>query len=102
MALEDLVFGVILATLCAIIAILIIWRQGIEHPEPYVISQEFKEYLRRKEQEEHPGPYVSSQEFKKYRDLGFRFIACGADATFVASGARSMAGTLNNMRASSK
>ncbi len=42
------------------------------------------------------------QEFKKYRDLGFRFIACGADATFVASGARSMAGTLNNLRASSK
>ncbi len=42
------------------------------------------------------------QEFKKYRDLGFRFIACGADATFVASGARNMAGTLAELRASSK
>ncbi len=34
------------------------------------------------------------EEFKKYYDLGFRFIACGADATFVASGARKMAGDL--------
>ncbi len=42
------------------------------------------------------------QEFKKYHDLGFRFIACGADATFVASGARSMASTLRDLRASSK
>jgi len=42
------------------------------------------------------------QEFKKYYDLGFRFIACGADATFVASGARSTASTLSDLRASSK
>ncbi|MHC4510632.1 MAG: HpcH/HpaI aldolase family protein [Planctomycetota bacterium] len=44
----------------------------------------------------------SPEEFTKYHDLGFRFIACGADATFVASGARSTAGTLNDLRASSK
>lgn len=36
----------------------------------------------------------SPEEFKKYHDLGFRFLACGADATFVASGARKMAGDL--------
>jgi len=36
----------------------------------------------------------SPEEFNKYHDLGFRFIACGADATFVASGARKMAGAL--------
>jgi 4-hydroxy-2-oxoheptanedioate aldolase len=42
------------------------------------------------------------QEFKKYHDLGYRFIACGADATFVASGARTMVSTLNSLRAASK
>lgn len=42
------------------------------------------------------------QEFKKYHDLGFRFIACGADATFVASGAQNMASMLSRQRASSK
>lgn len=40
------------------------------------------------------------EEFEKYHDLGFRFIACGADATFVASGARNMANTLSDLRAS--
>lgn len=40
------------------------------------------------------------EEFKKYHDLGFRFIACGADATFVASGARTMAVALSDLRAS--
>jgi 4-hydroxy-2-oxoheptanedioate aldolase len=44
----------------------------------------------------------SPEEFRKYHDLGFRFIACGADAAFVASGARSTAGALNDLRASSK
>lgn len=34
------------------------------------------------------------EELKKYHDLGFRFIACGADAAFVVSGARKMAGDL--------
>ena len=42
------------------------------------------------------------QEFKKYHDLGFRFIACGADATFVLSGAQSTVNALNNQRASLK
>ncbi|MFC1635791.1 HpcH/HpaI aldolase/citrate lyase family protein [Planctomycetota bacterium] len=36
----------------------------------------------------------SPEEFNKYHDLGFRFIACGADVTFVASGARKMVGDL--------
>jgi len=36
----------------------------------------------------------SPEEFNKYHDLGFRFIACGADATFVASGARKTAAAL--------
>lgn len=34
------------------------------------------------------------EELKKYHDLGFRFIACGADAAFVVSGARKMTGDL--------
>ncbi len=33
-------------------------------------------------------------ELKKYHDLGFRFIACGADAAFVVSGARKMVSDL--------
>jgi len=42
------------------------------------------------------------QEFKKYHDLGFRFIACGADVGFIASGARNVASTLSDLRASLK
>lgn len=42
----------------------------------------------------------SAEEFKKYHDLGFRFIACGADAAFVASGARKTAGALRDLKAS--
>ena len=34
-------------------------------------------------------------DFRTYHDLGIRMIACGADATFVASGARQMAQKLN-------
>lgn len=37
-------------------------------------------------------------DFPKYQKLGFRMIACGADATFVASGARQMAQRLNSMK----
>jgi 4-hydroxy-2-oxoheptanedioate aldolase len=44
----------------------------------------------------------SPEEFNKYHDLGFRFIACGADAAFVTSGARNMVDTLNNLRSSLK
>ncbi len=44
----------------------------------------------------------SPEEFNKYHGLGFRFIACGADATFVTSGARNMVDTLNNLRSSLK
>jgi len=40
----------------------------------------------------------SPDEFQKYFDLGFRFIACGADATFVKTGARQMIETLNAMK----
>ena len=41
----------------------------------------------------------SPEEFKKYHDLGFRFIACGADLAFVVSGAQRMA---SDLRASFK
>lgn len=37
-------------------------------------------------------------DYDKYRNLGIRFIACGADATFVANGARTMAAKLNSLR----
>lgn len=38
--------------------------------------------------------------YHTYYDLGIRMIACGADATFVAEGSRSMAGRLQSIRAS--
>jgi len=38
-------------------------------------------------------------DFKKYRDLGIRFIACGADMTFVVNGAYDMANKLKEIRA---
>ena len=44
----------------------------------------------------------SPEEFNKYHGLGFRFIACGADATFVNSGARNMVETLSDLRSSLK
>jgi len=37
-------------------------------------------------------------DFKKYRDLGIRFIACGADMTFVVNGAFDMAKKLKEAR----
>ena len=37
-------------------------------------------------------------DYKTYRSLGIRFIACGSDATFVAEGARTMAGRLKSAR----
>lgn len=37
-------------------------------------------------------------DYKTYRDLGIRFIACGADATFVAEGARTMVAKLSAIR----
>ncbi len=40
-------------------------------------------------------------DFDKYRQLGIRFIACGADATFVAAGARTMAQKLNEAKQNS-
>jgi len=38
------------------------------------------------------------EEYPTYHDLGIRMIACGADATFVASGARNMVQKLGNYR----
>lgn len=37
-------------------------------------------------------------DYDKYRKLGIRFIACGADATFVTNGAKTMAAKLNNSK----
>jgi 2-keto-3-deoxy-L-rhamnonate aldolase RhmA len=37
-------------------------------------------------------------DYKAYHDLGIRMIACGADATFVADGARNMAARLKSLR----
>jgi 4-hydroxy-2-oxoheptanedioate aldolase len=36
--------------------------------------------------------------YSSYYDMGIRVIACGADATFVAEGARSMSTRLNTIR----
>ncbi len=41
-------------------------------------------------------------DYPLYHDMGMRFIACGADATFVANGAHDMAAKINGMRANSK
>ena len=37
-------------------------------------------------------------DFKTYHDMGIRMIACGADATFVANGARQLAQKLNTFK----
>ena len=37
-------------------------------------------------------------DFMKYREMGIRFIACGADATFVVNGAHDMMNKLNTSR----
>jgi 4-hydroxy-2-oxoheptanedioate aldolase len=41
-------------------------------------------------------------DFIKYRDIGIRFIACGADATFVVNGAHDMVSKLKTFRATYK
>ena len=38
------------------------------------------------------------EEFKKYYELGFRFIACSSDSSFVQIGARKMAESLNELK----
>src|SRR5690554_4889426 len=38
-------------------------------------------------------------DFNRYHDMGIRVIACGADATFVADGARNMVNKLKQMKA---
>jgi 4-hydroxy-2-oxoheptanedioate aldolase len=38
--------------------------------------------------------FFDPKDYQKYHDMGIRLIACGADATFVAEGARTMARTL--------
>jgi len=38
----------------------------------------------------------SPEEFRKYLELGYRFIACGSDAGFIAGGARSTVRTLKS------
>ncbi len=41
-------------------------------------------------------------DYQRYHDLGIRLIACGADATFVADGARNLAKKLDGFRAAYK
>ena len=42
--------------------------------------------------------FFNPDDYKKYHDMGIKFIACGADATFVADGAKAMAKKLSNLR----
>jgi 4-hydroxy-2-oxoheptanedioate aldolase len=42
--------------------------------------------------------FFNPDDYQKYHQLGIRLLACGADATFVAEGARAMAGILNRFR----
>ena len=42
--------------------------------------------------------FFNPDDYQKYHNLGIRFIACGADATFVADGARNMATRLADFR----
>jgi 4-hydroxy-2-oxoheptanedioate aldolase len=42
--------------------------------------------------------FFNPDEYEKYHNMGIRFIACGADATFVAEGARNMAKKLNGCK----
>ncbi|AQG80204.1 HpcH/HpaI aldolase family protein [Spirosoma montaniterrae] len=42
--------------------------------------------------------FFNPADYQRYHDLGIRLIACGADATFVADGARSLAKTLAGFR----
>lgn len=43
--------------------------------------------------------FFNADDYRTYHDLGVRMIACGADATFVADGARTMAQKLDALRA---
>lgn len=43
--------------------------------------------------------FLDPNDYRTYHDLGIRLIACGADATFVADGARSLAQKLDAFRA---
>lgn len=40
----------------------------------------------------------NQEDYSTYHDMGIKMIACGADATFVANGAKQMAAQLNRMR----
>jgi 4-hydroxy-2-oxoheptanedioate aldolase len=42
--------------------------------------------------------FFNPDDYQRYHDLGIRFLACGADATFVAEGARAMAGKMSKFR----
>jgi 4-hydroxy-2-oxoheptanedioate aldolase len=42
--------------------------------------------------------FFNTSEYEKYHAMGIRFLACGADATFVADGARNMAKNLGELR----
>ena len=46
--------------------------------------------------------FFNPDDYNKYHDMGIRFIACGADATFVADGARNLAKKLATFRAAYK
>ena len=42
--------------------------------------------------------FFNPDDYQKYHKMGIRFLACGADATFVADGARNMANKLADFR----
>jgi 4-hydroxy-2-oxoheptanedioate aldolase len=42
--------------------------------------------------------FFNVSEYEKYHAMGIRFLACGADATFVAEGARNMSKNLDELR----
>ena len=42
--------------------------------------------------------FFNPDDYKKYYDLGIKFIACGADATFVMNGATEMVKKLSKSR----
>jgi 4-hydroxy-2-oxoheptanedioate aldolase len=42
--------------------------------------------------------FFNPEDYATYHEMGIRLIACGADATFVSEGARSMAGRLHAIR----
>ncbi|AEI47625.1 HpcH/HpaI aldolase family protein [Runella slithyformis] len=46
--------------------------------------------------------FFNPDDYKKYHDMGIRFIACGADATFVADGAKNMVKKLEAFKATYK